>query len=393
MGIKFDELKAIDHKFKEQESESPYSRLKIMDITDDEICNPPFENYGKESAKLYSELVAHFSKKEEPTESVVRKPNKIVAIVGVTGAGKTRLVDELLEKLEQHKDVLLPAKEANFILPIPGKITEFMIGGNAGSFSGKLLKRGILFIDDTHLGYYPALEKTKDQKKGLEKDFLESFTKDFSDCFIFTTWNIFGLTYALSKNPNLLNKFDKIIWIDGLSENDLVAMIKSRIKEYAINKDQFQIEGVFDSSGLEFAIKSANKNPRLLISLVNYAIHRAHEKKSPTASKEIFEEIVTEKRMKSTPDEVMGDKTLFAALAVPRVNVKLLEAFTGLDRTTIQKKVQQAVDDKMLEEMPKGGKENYYSLNCFLRSETERRLFEELKERANRFVNFNEKLL
>jgi energy-coupling factor transporter ATP-binding protein EcfA2 len=393
MVLDFEELKNIDLTYAGKNEDSPYSSFGLMKITDDEICNPPIENYSEEIKQLYSQLAEHFSNKDNTSKDNAKKPNKIIAVVGVTGAGKTTIVNELMTKLEKHQDSLTPAKEANFFLKLGGKINRFMLGGGLMDYSGKGFKRGIAFIDDAHMGYYPPIKSPKTNTKQLGKDFLDEFTKEFSDSIILTTWNVFGLNYALSKNPDLINKFDKVLWVKGLENNYMNSLVRSRLNEYAIHKEKFSFDKILDAEGISSLIRKSLGNPRLLISLLDHSIKRAHKKELKFITKEIFQEIIIERKTEINYKEIMNDNVLFNTLAVPRMTNKMLEVFTGLDRTTILKRIQIACKNKVLEEQSSKSKEKYYTLNCFVRSEMEKELFKELCERLNNFINFNEKLL
>lgn len=365
----------------------PYARLNLRNFLHDDSfidIDERFVNYQKESEALFRIIARHFVQKEE-----TRPTNKVVAVVGQSGSGKTSFVQQLLRKLDKHADQLRPMTEINFMLSFVGKIADTKGIRNMLPARSLSLKRGILFLDDVQYYYYPYT-------KNAQGNFLKEMLSQISGSVIITTWNVFGWKYVLSLFPDLINLFDEIIWLDGLDQQHMEELIRKRLNKYRLTDDPFNFDKVFDAKGIKLAEQASMRNPRLFIYLVSNAVKMAHQKSAGYIGEEIFKGSIAKLAVAQEVDKLMEDKITYYLLSSPSVMIKELEQFVKMERSTIQKRLKDLVDQKIVRvhEHSEGephAKGKYYTLNDVLQVKLEQQLCEEVKAGIHRFRFSKEK--
>ena len=125
---------------------SPYSRFNLTNfIYDDYSAHELFVNYDKETELLFRIAARHFNPKND-----IKLQNKVIAIVGQSGCGKTSFTRHFLKKLQIYGDSLNTLKNVNFMISFSGKM------GDIRHLKDRLPMKGIKGII-TNLKYWPNI--------------------------------------------------------------------------------------------------------------------------------------------------------------------------------------------------------------------------------------------
>ncbi|MCD6371555.1 MAG: hypothetical protein J7L39_02445, partial [Candidatus Aenigmarchaeota archaeon] len=352
----YERLKKIEEKFIKQEHNNPYEHFGIRDIAEDSPgeTEKKIVNYEKIFEKLYGTLIGHFAPKIKNKNAKLN--NLKIALIGATGVGKTTIIEHLSELLIKHKGGLDLFNSINFFIKFGSKLGDTTFIKDRLPVEGAM-KEGILILDDFQHAYYPT---EKDEKNVKEKDPLLDIVSRFSESAIITTWNVFGWRYALAKNPELINFFDEVIWVPGLEEKDLEDLMKKRLSLYALKDDLYDIYRLFSEDALKKLIKESLKNPRLFIQLSAMSIKNAYKLKQDKVNMKTCVSIMDELKINIHEAELLDDKIVYYMLSSPRNTIKDIQKFLKLDRTTLQKRLDRLVKEKILKKETME-KTNYYS--------------------------------
>ncbi|MBI2659263.1 hypothetical protein HYX05_04170 [Candidatus Woesearchaeota archaeon] len=359
---------------------TPYSRFNLTNfLQDDDMMHEIFVNYEKETEVLFRAFARHFNR------ATGLKSNKIIAVIGQAGSGKTSFAMSFINKLGKYSEGLSSMKNVNFMLGLSGKMGDSRHLRDALPMRGK---SGVVFFDDMHTAFYPT---GKDEDKLSKAHILRNLSAQVEQCFIITTWNVFGWKYALTIVPDLLRQFDEIIWLDGLDSKNMEYMIRKRARKRCLNEESFDFDNIFDKNGLKLVDTAAINNPRLYIYLIHRAILAAHKANTVKISEEIFKKVIEEMNIDVDVDKILNNRVAYYLLNSPSNTIKDLIKFLNIDRSTIQKKLQELQKNKIIrvhehkeEEIVEKG--IYYTLNQMIQVKMEKKLCEEVKTSIHKYL-------
>lgn len=315
--------------------------------------------------------------------------NKRVAVVGPQGVGKTTFMLDLSHTLndQKNKAQFKFLREVKCFSPIPLKMLIDKKFDFLGSIDPNFKSKFVLLLDDCQELFYP------DDDDSIRKDSFESLNRklnSFDNSLFVFNFNAFGWKMASTKIPDISNYFEKIIWMEGLAEDELIDAIKKRLDHFSINdKKKVSVPDIFEEEILlKEIIKYSAGNPRLAIALVSLGIIGAVESKKNKIDKETISKVLEEEgftQLKSlSTEDLLKNRTLYSLLANNFMPIKVISQFSGLNRTTINKELESTTNKSRLKSIrnPLNKKENIYGLKRIIRAALERSLMDKLEKKA-----------
>ncbi|MBI2133630.1 hypothetical protein HYU11_03025 [Candidatus Woesearchaeota archaeon] len=373
----YDEFKKIEAEVGALGKADPYAKFKLRPLLDDDPFDDKlFVNYNEEKLQLFRHVARHINSGPE-----LKVPNKVIAIVGKSGSGKTSLVNQLFEKLEMYSG-LSTARNLKFAIKFGAKY------GDAKYLEDRLpikgLTRGIIFLDDAHFGYYP-------ENDGSRKDPLKTLSSKVSESVIITTWDIFGWSYVMSVVPDFIKYFDEVIYLDGLNYGHMIELVKKRTERYSFAEEPFDYYNTFNEAGVTHAFDTSQRNPRLFLIIVDGSLTFAFKEGKDKVDDVSFENAVSALGYEGEVEDLLHDNVVYYMLSAPSNTIKDLLKFIKVDRSTLQKRLQELVKRKIVfvhehgegESIPKG---KYYQMNPLAAVRMEDKMCEEVKKSIHRFL-------
>lgn len=398
--IDIDKFKRLENEIIDESENNPYSFFglsKEFPVDNPARCDKLITNYDKETEKLFKIIVSYFDfiKKYEndnltDEKSSVKVPNKKIAIVGVSGVGKTTVVNNLVKIFNEGVGKLQVLDYMNYVIMFGNKF------GDVGYINERLmledsLKKGVFIFDDIQFGYYPQNIK-KSKKVKVQKDFFDEVNSKIKNSVFISIWDIFGFEWKSKQDSDFTKQFDEIIFISGLKEGKMDKMLNKRLNYYSLQSGDYDIKKFFDSDVVGKLIKKSSKNPRYFIYLASKALELAFDSKKDKVSLSILNNIL-EKELEdvSALDKIDFTKSdqliLDSLLTTPnKMNRKEIRQFTNLETSTITKRLRVLVKSKLVRETKKtsGNKMYYYSLAPLYKLKKELEISNRLEEGFNK---------
>ena len=390
--VEYDTFKKIADKLEDfKESAFPKFGLKgdIRYINSSELPSLLVKHKGETNFEEYSEKIILEIGKLMKSQV---KTNKKIAIVGPQGSGKTTLILDIKDSIEeqQMRGEFSYLNKIEVIQALPLKLLIDEKIDLIGMLSKNSKINNVLFFDDCQEVFFPSKKKT------ISNDFFESINNKINNleqsACIFT-FNSFGWKLASSKILDLANYFDEIIWMDGLEDSELKDLIEKRLCYFSINKlNPVRINDLFENEELfKIIIKYSSRNPRLVIGLVADCIVQAFEKKFNKINLEVVNKILENEGVDQfeivKEKELLNNKVLFYMLSYPVISVGILSKFLNLDKTTIRRELDKQIEVKRIfrEKNEENNKEFNYGIRKIVRAVLESILMQKIKGKAELF--------
>lgn len=373
-------IKKVDERIFKEKSVDPFQtfgfKCDLRNEAPEELADL-MTGYDQHSEDLWAELGKTMISNSDK--------NLKIAVVGPQGIGKTSLITDFCNSINmtKNKGQSPIAKEVSFVFVYPFKFLPDTTELFSTFFGNQKIEKMVLVFDDFQTSIYPKKEN-RDAFQEFEK--LNNSITRLKKSLIVSTWTTFGWNYALTKIPDFPKYFDKVIYLGGLEKKDLNDMLTKRFAQFSFEEIK-KPSDFFSQSQLQTIFENSSGNPRLIIDLISKSIELTSSRNQHKVTDEAIAEILSNEginSLKSIEDSnLIHDKIFLSMLSHKRVSIETIRKFTNLERSTIQKVLENLTNSNKLlirENNPKKPKEFLYSIKTMLRAKTESTLMTNILE-------------